>query len=743
MFGYRIWPAVALAAFIVNFFTGIPHLAAVGIALGNTAGPLCGAWLLRKLPQFRPSLTRLRDVLGMGILGAFCGTAVSATVGASVLLLARVSAWSGFASSWLMWWWGDALGVLIVTPLVLTFTGLLSIRAERRLVELAFLLLGAGGSALVIFDSSHWLMRADVFAFGVFPFVLWGAIRFEAAGAATVSFLIAASALWGTAHGSAPFVEGNALQNATLLQSFLGVTSVSGIVLAAVIAERAQLIREQSSREAIERSERNYRGIVETAYEGIWKVNNEFETSFVNRRMAELLGYTVEEMLGRPLFDFLFENDIEQKRSDLQRRRRGVSEQLEARYRKKDGTVLWARVATSPIVGDDGGFEGALAMINDITEQKRIEAEECRSRETIRLLSEGVEQTADSVLITDRQGTIEYVNPAFEATTGYACREVVGKTPRILKSNLHDHEFYSRLWNRILGGESFRGTLVNRKKSGQLFWTEQTITPIKDSGGTITHFVSVLKDITDLRKQQEQECQLRLAREVQQRFYRGATMRVADFDIASAVHPEEETGGDYLDLFSMPDGRICIGIGDVSGHGLGSALVMALTRAYVRSFAQVETDPAKILSGVNQMLVADLDNRFVTLLLVCLDAPTRSFSYASGGHIPGFLMNRSGEIDCVLESSGPPLGLFDDSQFVTSVTAMKSEQLLILLTDGATETTTSQDVQFGTDGVLEYVRAHRQKSAGDLAEGIYRAARNFAGDNSQQDDVTEVVVRVA
>jgi serine phosphatase RsbU (regulator of sigma subunit) len=106
-------------------------------------------------------------------------------------------------------------------------------------------------------------------------------------------------------------------------------------------------------------------------------------------------------------------------------------------------------------------------------------------------------------------------------------------------------------------------------------------------------------------------------------------------------------------------------------------------------------------------------------------------------------MNRSGEIDCVLESSGPPLGLFDDSQFVTSVAAMKSEQLLILLTDGATETTTSQDVQFGTDGVLEYVRAHRQKSAGDLAEGIYRAARNFAGDNSQQDDVTEVVVRVA
>jgi PAS domain S-box-containing protein len=745
IFGYRIWPAVALGAFIVNFFTDIPHVAAAGIALGNTAGPLCGAWLLRQLPRFQPSFTRLRDVLGMSICGALCGTAVSATIGAGVLFFTGVNAWSGFASAWLMWWLGDAMGVLIVTPLVLTFTGLMSIREERRLAELACLLLGAIGSALVIFDLRPGLMRADMFAFGVFPFVIWGAIRFEAAGAAIVSFLISAIAVWGTAHGFGPFIKGNALQNATLLQSFLGVTSVSGMVLAAVIAERAQLIREQSAHEALERSEKSYRGIVETAYEGIWKVDTDFITSFVNGRMAELLGYTVEEMLGRPLFDFLFESDIEQKRLDLQRRRRGVSEQLETRYRKKDGSVLWARVATSPIIAEDGGFEGALAMISDITEQKRTEAEGCRARETISLLSEAVEQTADSIVITDRQGTIKYVNPAFEATTGYGREEAVGKTPRILKSALHDKEFYSRLWDQILQGEAFRGTLVNRKKSGELYWTEQTITPIKDSAGAITHFVSVLKDITEFRKQQEQEVQLRLAREVQQRFYTGAAVCVAGFDIASAAHPAAETGGDYLDLFSMPDGRICIGIGDVSGHGLGTALVMALTRAYVRSFAQVETDVAKILSSVNHMLVADhLENgQFVTMLLVCLDGPNGSLSYAGAGHIPGFLMNGSGRIDCVLESSGPPLGIYDDSHFVTSVIPLMPPQLVILLTDGVTETMAAEDVPFGTDAVLEYVRAHRQDSPRELAEGIYRAARSFAGDNPQQDDVTEVIVRVA
>jgi phosphoserine phosphatase RsbU/P len=456
-----------------------------------------------------------------------------------------------------------------------------------------------------------------------------------------------------------------------------------------------------------------------------------------------LLGYTVQEMLGRSLFDFMFEEDIEQKRTELQRRRQGVSEQLESRYRKKDGSPLWARVATAPAIGDDGAYEGALAMISDITEQKRIEAEACRSRETITLLSQAVEQTADSVLITDHGGTIEYVNPAFEATTGYLRAEAVGRTPRILKSALHDAAFHRQMWEQILDGKTFRGTLINRKKSGEVYWTEQTITPIKDSAGAITHFVSVLKDITQLRKQQEHELQLRLARDVQQRFYPGVAMSIPGFDIACAAYPADETGGDYLDVFSMPDGRTCIGIGDVSGHGLDSALVMALTRAYVRAFVQVEADLSKILSSVNRKLLADLeDSRYVTLLLVCLDGQNGSLSYAGAGHVPGFLMNRSGNIDHVLESAGQPLGLFDDSCYATSAISLVPQQLVILLTDGTTEMTASADVQFGSDGVLDYVRTHRQDSASELAEGIYHAARSFAGHQPQQDDVTGLVVRV-
>jgi len=334
------------------------------------------------------------------------------------------------------------------------------------------------------------------------------------------------------------------------------------------------------------------------------------------------------------------------------------------------------------------------------------------------------------------------VNPAFEATTGYSREEALGKTPRILKSGKHDSDFYKMLWDSILEGQPFRGTLLNRKKTGELYWAEQTITPIKDHAGNITHFVSVLKDVTQLRKNQEQEVQLRLAREVQQRLYATVTS-VPGLDIAAAAYPMEETGGDYFDFFTMPDSSVCVGIGDVSGHGFDSALVMALTRAYVRSFAEVESDVGEILTKVNRMLVADLrDERFVTLLFVRLDTSNGSWAYASAGHVPAFLLDGSGEVDAVMRSIGPPLGLFGHVKFVSTVLPVKAHQLLLLLTDGITETTTSEDVQFGPDRALDYVRAHRQDSAQQIAEGICQAALCFAGGEHQLDDLTSVVVKV-
>lgn len=130
-------------------------------------------------------------------------------------------------------------------------------------------------------------------------------------------------------------------------------------------------------------------------------------------------------------------------------------------------------------------------------------AEHERTGEAISKLSRAVEQTADCVIIARKEGYIEYVNPAFEQQTGYSKEEALGNTPRILKSGVHPPEFYKNLWDTINAGGVFRGEVINRKKGGQLFHVEHTITPLKDESGATTHFVSVWRDITRRKEAEE------------------------------------------------------------------------------------------------------------------------------------------------------------------------------------------------------------------------------------------------
>ena len=126
-----------------------------------------------------------------------------------------------------------------------------------------------------------------------------------------------------------------------------------------------------------------------------------------------------------------------------------------------------------------------------------LQQERDSAGESLRKLSRAVEQSADTVVITDRNGVIEYVNPAFEALTGYSCDEACGKTPRILKSGEQGPEIYQEMWRTILAGNVFRGIMVNRKKNGDLYYVEENICPVRDGRGEITHFIVNGRDLTE------------------------------------------------------------------------------------------------------------------------------------------------------------------------------------------------------------------------------------------------------
>ncbi|RMF03821.1 MAG: PAS domain S-box protein [Chloroflexi bacterium] len=153
-------------------------------------------------------------------------------------------------------------------------------------------------------------------------------------------------------------------------------------------------------------------------------------------------------------------------------------------------------VSMIPLLDDDGVAQEVVGIALDITERARTE-------ESLRKLSSVVEQIADSVVITDKDGNIEYVNPAFETLTGYTAGNVIGQNPRLLKSGIHTPSFYRDLWGTILAGRTFRSVVINKKRNGELYFEEKTITPIRDKNGEITHFVSTAKDITDRKRAEE------------------------------------------------------------------------------------------------------------------------------------------------------------------------------------------------------------------------------------------------
>jgi PAS domain S-box-containing protein len=397
---------------------------------------------------------------------------------------------------------------------------------------------------------------------------------------------------------------------------------------------------------------------------------------------------------------------------------------------------VWLSVNGTPVRDPHGKVGGGVVILRDVTRLKR-------KIQQIELLSNVVETTADTVIVTDRVGRIEYVNPAFETATGYARAEVLGRNPSILKSGAHSREFYADLWRTLAEGRVFRGMFINRKKSGEPFFTEQTITPVRKSGGGITHVVSVGKDVTELRRAAERESVLLLARSVQQRLFPAHAPPVPGFDIYGATFVADVTGGDYYDYIPLPGECLGILVADVSGHGVDSALLMAETRAVLRATAQTTSEPSEILAVVNRVLHADMEaHRFATLLFVSLHLPSRSLCYSSAGHTPGYLLDSRGAVKGALSATGLPLGFFPDSRYGTSSPLrVDPGDTLVLLTDGVTDCGIPEGELFGAERALEVIRSSRGARSADVVEGLYRAVRAFENGGPQRDDVTTVVVR--
>jgi sigma-B regulation protein RsbU (phosphoserine phosphatase) len=296
----------------------------------------------------------------------------------------------------------------------------------------------------------------------------------------------------------------------------------------------------------------------------------------------------------------------------------------------------------------------------------------------------------------------------------------------------------------VLNGGVFRGTIINRKKNGELFHAEQTISPMTDGNGRCEHLVSVAKDITDRLRSERNEAQLDAAHAIQQRLYPKEAPQVPGFDIAGAVLPAESLCGDYYDFFPMSGGGLGMTVADVCGHGVGPSILMAQARAYLRSLALAHSDVGEVLCRLNEILTVEGSEReFVTQILVRLDPDAGTLVYANAGHPAGILLGGDGQVREELGSCGPPLGILTDRVYPTSrVIRLEPGDIVVLYTDGISECCGPTETEFDTEGVLEVVRSHRRDAAQRILEALYSAASDFRSDAPQVDDMTAIICKV-
>jgi PAS domain S-box-containing protein len=505
IWGYRVLPGIITATYTLAFFDPLPHLATFGQSTGTILGALTGAFLLRRIAHFQPSLSRLRDALSLIVLGAMGSSIVSASVGITALYAAHVRAWPGIGSAWMVYWMGDSMGVLLVTPLMLTFPNLLRIRPRARVAELSVLQLIVTAACFIIFgDLGSVPIKLHVLAFVVFPFVIWAAIRFGVCGASLTTVLIASISTAETSLGSGPFAQNTPVVNAASLNLFFAVLSVTGMTLAAVIAEReeAESNRERLFREKVATEGRlRLATIVESSSDAIIGLGIRGIITDWNQGAERLYGYSAGEARGRPISLLILPEHSHKYSEIMDKLTSGETvKDYETVCQVKDGACREVSLTASPIRDFGGQVVGASVIAHDVSERKRQEAALRESEERFRLVADTAPVLiwmagTDKLYTFFNKGWLDFTGRSMEQELGEGW--ATGVHPNDLERclGIYTGAFEARV--------DFEMEYRLRRHDGVYRWIVDYGVPRFESSGVFCGYIGSAIDITDRRSVEE------------------------------------------------------------------------------------------------------------------------------------------------------------------------------------------------------------------------------------------------
>lgn len=455
---------------------------------------------------------------------------------------------------------------------------------------------------------------------------------------------------------------------------------------------------------------------------------------------SSLTGFHSDESANRRLADMVVPEDRASLHSAVLRVLAGEAHvQVETGLPVQRGgirRIIWERAGTD-------GSGGMTFLGRDVTEERERQAQ-------LRVFYAALESAGGGIMLTDRDGVITWVNPAFTRLVGYRFHEVVGRTPRFLRSGLHAETDYMDIRRTLEAGLVWSGELTNRKADGGLVEVEELIAPVRTPDGEVTHFVSVMQDITR-RKETEQilrdsEAILRreveLAASVQQGLLPRTLPRLAGYDLATRAVPARLVSGDLYDWAELPGAGLMLVMADISGKGVPAAMMSSSLRTALRALYEASDGPAGLLQAANRILYDELAGAemFVTCFALLLHVPSGRFRYANAGHTSAIIRRRGDGGLERLEAGGPPLGIQEVLDVSESEGALNAGDLLVSYSDGLTDAEHESRGFFGVDRLEAHIREERIESAEGTVSRIVRAAMGHAGAREPADDLTLVAL---
>ncbi len=339
-------------------------------------------------------------------------------------------------------------------------------------------------------------------------------------------------------------------------------------------------------------SDNRYKRIVENLNEGIWVIDKYNSIRFVNQALADMLGYSLEEMLGRPVFDFENENNQNVLKQQIAERKKGFSSIYEIEVLHKKGHSVLIQAESAPFLDDQENFDGVVEGIKDVTDIRRQQLK-------LKMLSSAVEQSGSMVVITDQNAYIEYANPKLCAVTGYIKEELLGKNTYMLQPEDVDMQIVNDLWETINQGKEWQGEMQLRKKDGGKIWVLVSVSSITNEQEKITHFVTVFEDVSQLK-----EAHLRMEELAYVDSLTGLANRILFRDRLEQVLKGLKRSGVtaallYLDLDEFKR------INDSLGHDVGDAVLMKVA-ATLRQCVRYQDTVARMGGDEFVILLTDI-----------------------------------------------------------------------------------------------------------------------------------------